>query len=749
MKKNYFKSLISGIICLTFGLSHSQNILTDGDFSLTNEVILFDTPTPPSNVWAYWVNYWGNGSEANPTIVDGVCNFQIINPGYNTWDIQLAQWGFPLIQGHTYRLMFDVKADAYRSFGVFLGEDGGNYTSLIGYNQYFQNATTEWQTYSLDFEAFSIFPLHKLSFELGTDNTTTYFDNIVLIDLGVQEHSIGILGSALNGWDEDVDMESSDGIYYTLTNYPLSQGEAKFRQDNSWDINWGASDFPSGIAYSFGPNIPIPYAANYNITFNMFSGEYVFECVSNCPIDIGIIGSALNGWDEDVDMITADGITYFLNDYFFTTGEAKFRQDNSWDINWGNDTFPSGVAFQNGPNIPVQEGTYNVSFNRETGDYSFSSPSIGIIGSALSGWTDDIDMQTEDGTTYTLENYYFNSGEAKFRQDNSWSLNWGGDTFPSGVAFFNGPNIPILEGTYIVTFNRFTGDYNFVATTCPNPEIQCPFDIYVENSIGMCGAYVSYPEVIPAANCGGEGITIVQTAGLPSGSFFPIGTTTNTFVLTNVSGAETTCSFNVTVFDIEPPVIADLNEIYEPLWPANHKMVQVFIEYVVMDNCGNTTTKLFITSNEAENGLGDGDKAPDWEILDEHNVLLRAERSGKGDGRDYYITIMALDDSGNYSDRQVIVKVPHDQSVIKEFNNSDIKDKGFILFPNGVDTVINIKGLKFSENASYDIYNMFGEVKGNGILKNNKIDVRTLPQGIYILKFKTEEGNFFKKFIKN
>ena len=69
--------------------------------------------------------------------------------------------------------------------------------------------------------------------------------------------------------------------------------------------------------------------------------------------------------------------------------------------------------------------------------------------------------------------------------------------------------------------------------------------------------------------------------------------------------------------------------------------------------------------------------------------------------------------------------------------------------PNGVDRVINIKGLEFSKNASYDIYNMFGEVKENGILKNNKIDVRTLPQGIYILKFKTEEGDFFKKFIKN
>ena len=749
MEKSYFKFLIFGIVCLTFSFSQSQNILTDGEFSSTNEIIILDTPTPPINQWAYWVNYWGNGSEANPTVVDGVCNFEIIYAGTNTWDVQLVQWGFLLEPGHAYQLSFDVKADANRSFGVFLGEDGGNYTNLIGYDRYLYDATTEWQTITIEFEAFAIFPLHKLSFELGTDATTTYFDNILLIDLGMQVHSVGIIGSAVNGWEEDVDMETEDGLFYTLTNYPLTIGEAKFRQDNNWDVNWGASDFPSGIAFAFGPNIPIPYAANYDITFNKLTGEYAFTCVSDCPESIGMIGSSLMGWEEDVDMLSIDGVNYFLNGYYFTTGEAKFRQDNSWDINWGGDTFPTGVATQDGPNIPVQEGIYNVQFNRETGEYSFQYPSIGIIGSALTGWSDDIDMQTLDGVIYTLDEYYFNWGEVKFREDNAWATNWGGDTFPTGTAFFNGPNIPVVEGTYTVTFNRTSGEYNFVATTCPNPELQCLDDIYVENVMGMCGAYVTYPEVIPAVNCGGEGITITQTEGLESGAFFPVGTTTNTFVITNSSGAEAICSFNVTVFDIEPPVIADLNEIYEPLWPANHKMVEVFIPYVVLDNCGNTTIELEVSSNEPENGLGDGDKAPDWEIMDEHHVFLRAERSGKGDGRTYYITIKAWDSSGNYSERQVQVKVPHDQSVVKDFKDYNVIGKGFKLYPNAAETTIHIKGLNSVKNASYSIYDMFGAIQKKGILKNDKIDVSTLKHGFYILKFETQEGQFLKKFIKN
>ncbi|WP_034888919.1 HYR domain-containing protein [Gillisia sp. Hel_I_29] len=44
-----------------------------------------------------------------------------------------------------------------------------------------------------------------------------------------------------------------------------------------------------------------------------------------------------------------------------------------------------------------------------------------------------------------------------------------------------------------------------------------------------------------------------QTAGLSSGSEFPIGTTTNTFEVTDASGNKSTCSFDVVVKDVEAP----------------------------------------------------------------------------------------------------------------------------------------------------------------------------------------------------
>ena len=89
---------------------------------------------------------------------------------------------------------------------------------------------------------------------------------------------------------------------------------------------------------------------------------------------VGIIGSAVPpyDWSADVDMITVDGEMY-AGIVTCVAGEAKFRQDDAWAINWGAADFPIGVGVQDGPNIPVAAGTYLVIFNRTTGMYSFQT----------------------------------------------------------------------------------------------------------------------------------------------------------------------------------------------------------------------------------------------------------------------------------------------------------------------------------------------------------------------------------------
>jgi hypothetical protein len=81
--------------------------------------------------------------------------------------------------------------------------------------------------------------------------------------------------------------------------------------------------------------------------------------------------------------------------------------------------------------------------------------------------------------------------------------------------------------------------------------INCIADITMANEPGKPGAVVTFD--LPAA-IGGENVKITQTKGLPSGSFFSIGTTLNAFSATDILGNIRDCSFNVKITDKEPPV---------------------------------------------------------------------------------------------------------------------------------------------------------------------------------------------------
>jgi hypothetical protein len=183
--------------------------------------------------------------------------------------------------------------------------------------------------------------------------------------------SIGIWGPAVdsqNGYaGPDVDMVTNDGITYTLSGFNFSSGNAYFRQDNATNFVWGSTAFPSGTAVLNGPSIPVN-GGEFFVTFNRNTGAYNFEFPS-----IGILGSALNGWDNDTDLATSNGFTYSIANLTLTNGFVKFRKDNSWTVNWGSVDFPSGTGTQGGPDIPVPAGTYDISFERTSGNYVFSN----------------------------------------------------------------------------------------------------------------------------------------------------------------------------------------------------------------------------------------------------------------------------------------------------------------------------------------------------------------------------------------
>ena len=165
--------------------------------------------------------------------------------------------------------------------------------------------------------------------------------------------------------------------------------------------------------------------------------------------------------------------------------------------------------------------------------------------------------------------------------------------------------------------------------------------------------------------------TIVQTNMIPAGpaptmtnltftTDLPMGTNLVEIAAANSLTNTAYCSTTVTVVDTTPPVIQGASASPNILWPPNHRMVTVAVNAVATDNCGPATWRIIsVQSNEPANGSGDGNTPSDWQILGDHSVALRAERSGTGSGRTYTITIQAEDVAGNPSaPSTVTVTVP-------------------------------------------------------------------------------------------
>ncbi|MGE5356913.1 MAG: sugar-binding protein [Deltaproteobacteria bacterium] len=300
---------------------------------------------------------------------------------------------------------------------------------------------------------------------------------------------VGLIGE-FTGWSADHEMTrdlDNPDVFTTIVNLKDDSNadgiiEVKFRVLGDWGTNWGAAAFPTGTGVANGANIPAPIG-NYKVTFNCTTGEYKFE--PTCG-EISMIGEFI-GWAGDHAM-TRDAANPNLwttmitfnkssNQYGDSTIiEVKFRQDADWKVNWGGTTFPAGTGTQDGANILVPLGTYKVTFNCATGEYTFAQTcgEISLIGEFI-GWAGDHAMTrsstdpNEWSTMITFDatsNQYGDPNiiEMKFRQDADWKVNWGGTGFPTGTGTQDGPNIQVPLGTYKVTFNCSTGAYTFTAT---------------------------------------------------------------------------------------------------------------------------------------------------------------------------------------------------------------------------------------------------------------------------------------------
>jgi hypothetical protein len=92
------------------------------------------------------------------------------------------------------------------------------------------------------------------------------------------------------------------------------------------------------------------------------------------------------------------------------------------------------------------------------------------------------------------------------------------------------------------------------------------------------------------------------------------------------------------------------------LWPPDHKLLPVDI--LGVSGADVVVAITGVTQDEPVNGRGDGDTSPDA-VVRGSRTLLRAERSGRGNGRVYHVHFMATDAQGQTCTGAVAVGVPH------------------------------------------------------------------------------------------
>ncbi|MDD4215131.1 MAG: HYR domain-containing protein, partial [Bacteroidales bacterium] len=111
-----------------------------------------------------------------------------------------------------------------------------------------------------------------------------------------------------------------------------------------------------------------------------------------------------------------------------------------------------------------------------------------------------------------------------------------------------------------------------------------------------------------------------QISGLPSGSFFPIGVTTNTYQITDGAGNISTCSFDVEVTDVEAPWIECPFEPAGILRPADSGYCTAYIDVplpIYGDNCAiDSVVNDFNFTDNASGNYPVGITTVTWTVYD-------------------------------------------------------------------------------------------------------------------------------------
>ena len=190
----------------------------------------------------------------------------------------------------------------------------------------------------------------------------------------------------------------------------------------------------------------IPGAGTWIVTLDMNNLTYTV----GKPV-LYMAGDA-NGWATNDYLAGEDGV-HFTGFMYLNQNGFKFCTQPEWKgTNYG----ANFDTAKDAANITMTEEAsyYKVDVDLESKSYVLTPiTTIGIIGSASpNGWDSDVDMtyvpynaETKELGYWEAKNITLASGEIKFRANDDWAINWGGDV---NALIQGGDNISVDAGTY-------------------------------------------------------------------------------------------------------------------------------------------------------------------------------------------------------------------------------------------------------------------------------------------------------------
>jgi subtilisin-like proprotein convertase family protein len=214
---------------------------------------------------------------------------------------------------------------------------------------------------------------------------------------------------------------------------------------------------------------------------------------------------------------------------------------NCWKTDLDNTYNPSSSQDLLSPNINLAgiSGPIRLSwaqkFQIETATFDHASVDVRIVGNPASA------VRVWEWTGATMTNAVGNPS-VTVQEAGGWGI------YNADISSFAGQNIEVLfhlDSDTTVQLGGLAIDDVSVTGCMVSCTLTCPANVTQSNDPNQCGAVVTYPAPTTTGSCG------TVTCSPPSGSFFPVGTTT----VTCTPSVGSSCSFTVTVNDTQPPTI--------------------------------------------------------------------------------------------------------------------------------------------------------------------------------------------------